>query len=38
MDKKILGELEMYEDDFVEISSFLISLMKYLNEINADEF
>lgn len=36
--QKDIRELEMYEDDFVEISSFLISLMKYLNEINADEF
>ena len=36
--QKDIHELEKYEDDFKEIVEFLISLMKYLNKINANEF
>lgn len=36
--KKDIIELEVYEDDFKAITELLISLMKYLDEINANEF
>lgn len=36
--QKDIRELEVYEDDFKVITEFLISLMKYLDEINANEF
>lgn len=36
--QKDIRDLEVYEDDFEEITDFIVSLMKYLDEINADEF
>ena len=36
--QKDIRELEIYEDDFKEITGFLINLMQYLDEINASEF
>ena len=36
--KKDISELCEYKEDFEEITNFLISLMNYFNEINAEDF